>query len=110
MSEQERPERPPTSGPGSGVAAWREYAAAVTGSPAESWAALSREEVIELLDSEGVEQAPEAAGADPDAASAEQSEPAGESAQPERPARRRGPVWMVPTAGGMVPEHELRRR
>lgn len=46
-------ERPPTSGRGSGVEAWREYAAAVTDSPVESWESLSRDEIIELLDSEG---------------------------------------------------------
>lgn len=47
-------QRPPLSGPGSGVEAWRKYAAEITGTPAESWAALSRERVIELLKSEGV--------------------------------------------------------
>lgn len=73
------------------MAAWREYAAAVTESPVESWGELSREEIIELLDSEGVEQAPETGYA-------------------PSPAPRRRPEWMVPTADGMVPEHELRRR
>lgn len=46
------PRRPPNSGPGSGADAWRRYAAEVTNSPPESWANLSREEIIELLDSE----------------------------------------------------------
>jgi hypothetical protein len=90
-------ERPPTSGPGSGVTAWRAYAAAVTDSPVESWSELSREEIIELLDADGVGQA----GTEPDAVEAEQTAP---------PAPRRSPVWMVPTADGMVPESELRRR
>lgn len=45
---------PPTSGPGSGADAWRSYAADVTGSPYESWAALGRQEIIDLLRSEGV--------------------------------------------------------
>lgn len=48
------PQRPPASGPGSGVEAWRQYAAEVTGSPAGSWATLTRDEIIELLESEGV--------------------------------------------------------
>lgn len=48
------PQRPPTSGPGSGVEAWRRYAADVTDSPLESWSSLTRDEIIELLDSEGV--------------------------------------------------------
>lgn len=88
-------ERPPTSGKGSSVEAWREYAAAVTDSPAESWESLSREEIVELLDSEGVDQAAE-----------------GEQHAPEegKPRRRQRPQWMVPTADGMVPEHEFRRR
>lgn len=47
-------QRPPLSGSGSGVEAWRKYAAEITGTPAQSWAALSRERVIELLKSEGV--------------------------------------------------------
>lgn len=95
MSEQARPERPPTSGPGSSIAAWREYAAAVTDSPVESWQSLSREEIVELLDSEGVDTPPE-------------------TEQPATPAehpRRRRPQWMVPTDdGNMVPESELPRR
>lgn len=28
----------------------------------------------------------------------------------QRPARRRSPVWMVPTDDGMVPERDLRQR
>lgn len=44
------PVRPPTSGPGSGAPAWREYAAAVTGTPVEEWSTLSRDEIVELLD------------------------------------------------------------
>lgn len=48
------PQRPPTSGPGSGAQAWREYAAAVTGAPVDSYAALGRDEIIALLESEGV--------------------------------------------------------
>lgn len=45
-------DRPPKSGPGSGIEAWREYAAKMTNSPVESWSTLSRDEIIELLDSE----------------------------------------------------------
>lgn len=93
MSEQERSERPPTSGAGSGVAVWREYAAAVTDSPVESWGEMSREDIIELLDSD--EKGTQIVRT-----------PGGDQAQ-ERPHR---PVWMVPTPDGMVPEHELRRR
>lgn len=44
--------RPPTSGPGSGVDAWRRYAAEVTGEPAETFADLSREDIIALVPSE----------------------------------------------------------
>ncbi|PXY17352.1 hypothetical protein [Prauserella flavalba] len=137
MSEQEIPQRPPTSGPGSGVAAWREYAAAVTDSPAESWASLSREEIIDLLAAEGVEGAPEEqVETDSDAAPAEQApvdepEPSADGTNgpaegeapaadvkerpaaqptPDRPAGARRPVWMVPTADGWVPEHHLQRR
>jgi hypothetical protein len=77
------------------VTAWRAYAAAVTDSPVESWSELSREEIIELLDSEGTPDVPESA------APADDTQPA--------PVRK-GPVWMVPTADGMVPEHEFNRR
>ena len=38
---------------------------------------------------------------------------AGAEAEPveaERPTRRPRPVWMIPTADGLVPEHELNRR
>lgn len=47
------PERPPPSGPGSGVDQWRRYAAEVTQSPVESWSTRTRDEIIEQLDSEG---------------------------------------------------------
>lgn len=110
QQEQVQPERPPMTGRGSGVEAWREYAAAVTGSPVDSWQALSKEEVVELLDAEGAEQhddqGDEDAGtdegggteqveADPDAASAP---------------RRRSPEWMVPTDDGPVPESVVRQQ
>lgn len=42
--------RPPTSGPGSGVEAWRRHAAEVTGTPLEQWAGKSREDIIAALD------------------------------------------------------------
>jgi hypothetical protein len=100
-------ERPPTSGPGSGVGAWREYAAAVTGSPVESWGALSREDIIAQLDADGVDQADEQPDGD-DQADVDEEAESGQDA-PAAP-RRTGPVWMVPTPDGMVPEHELRRR
>lgn len=48
-------ERPPISGAGSTAEAWREYAANMTDSPVDSWASLSRAEIIELLDSEGAD-------------------------------------------------------
>lgn len=44
------PRRPPQSGPGSGADAWRAYAAAVTGEPAEALAELTRDELIELVE------------------------------------------------------------
>lgn len=42
--------RPPASGPGSSVDAWREYAAKVTGEPVEAFAGMSRDEIMQLLD------------------------------------------------------------
>lgn len=53
------PERPPVSGAGSSVEAWREYAAKVTDSTVESWSNLNRSEIIELLDSEGADDGQE---------------------------------------------------
>lgn len=100
VSDQARPERPPTSGPGSGAAAWRGYAAAVTDSPVEQWGALSREEIIELLDAEGDELS---------TFLARRPDPVVDEPE-QRPARRRSPVWMVPTDDGMVPERDLRQR
>nr|MDT0660853.1 hypothetical protein [Micromonospora sp. DSM 115978] len=49
-----KPAPPRMSGAGSGVGAWREYAAAVTNSPASSWEALPRDEIVRLLRAEGV--------------------------------------------------------
>ena len=124
MSEELQ--RPPVSGPGSGVAAWRAYAAARTDSPAESWAALSREEIIERLDAEDV-TAPTAAEADEiaeadgfdgadgrdeetdttrDEGQADDADTT--AAAPRRSSGRR--LWMVPTEDGSVAEHELRGR
>lgn len=80
------PVRPPESGPGSGVAAWREYAAAVTGSDIDAWSSLSRDEIIELLDedeaqSPAAEQEPDyTAVADPPAVTG----------------RHRRPQWIKP--------------
>jgi hypothetical protein len=42
-------QRPPTSGPGSGAPAWREYAAAVTGRPVGEFAAMGRDDIVALL-------------------------------------------------------------
>ncbi|WP_435070446.1 hypothetical protein [Amycolatopsis thermoflava] len=111
-------ERPPTSGPGSGAAAWRAYAAALTGSPAEAWAELSRDEVIAQLESDGVvaAAAPEdggpSAGAAPAATGAPEESGRKDGVAPvvEGPAGARRPLWMVPTDDGMVPEVELRAR
>lgn len=50
MAAEPQAQRPPTSGPGSGAPAWREYAAATTGTSIEEWAGLGRDEIIELLD------------------------------------------------------------
>lgn len=110
MSEQQTSDRPPTSGPGSGVTAWREYAAKVTQSPLESWAALSREEIIALLDNDGTA---EQAGDGPDAvADSEREADLGATATrtEHTPRPRQRPVWMVPTEDGDVPEHDLRGR
>lgn len=103
MSETQQPQRPPTSGRGSSVEAWREYAAALTDSPVEAWQELSREEIIELLDAEGAEQ-PESRP--------EPEHPVGESDETRprrRRRRRRAPQWMVPTDNGPVPERELQQ-
>lgn len=103
----EQPKRPPTSGPGSGVAAWRDYAAALTGSPAESWAALSREEIVDLLDSEGAEaRPPEVDEQQPDT----DQQPGAEQPQAAADGPRRGPKWMVPTEDGFVPERALQQQ
>lgn len=114
MSEQQTPERPPTSGPGSGVTAWREYAAAVTDSPLESWAALSREEIVTLLDSEGAAARPGANDEEQPGGLTEREQEADRNAaaaRAELAARPRPrPVWMVPIGEGFVPEHELNRR
>lgn len=53
VSDAGAPQRPPTSGKGSGVEAWREYAAAMTDLTSESLESLTRDEIIELLDQEG---------------------------------------------------------
>lgn len=42
--------RPPASGPGSGVEAWRDYVAASTGESVESLAELSRDDLIALVE------------------------------------------------------------
>lgn len=54
--DAEKPKRPPLFGKGSSLEAWRAYAAAVSDSPAEAWSALSRDEIIALLKSEGVDE------------------------------------------------------
>lgn len=50
---EERPAPPPRSGAGSGVGAWREYAAQVTTRPAQTWAKMNRQEVIDELTAMG---------------------------------------------------------
>jgi hypothetical protein len=45
---------PPLSGPGSGVKAWREYAAEETDSSVEDWAEMSRDEIVERLNTPDV--------------------------------------------------------
>lgn len=44
------PKRPPASGPGSGVDAWRQYVADVTAEPVESLAEMSRDELMKLAE------------------------------------------------------------
>ncbi len=48
------PEIPPRSGRGSGLDAWVTFAAKATDAPESAYAALSRDEIIALLESEGV--------------------------------------------------------
>lgn len=45
---------PPLSGPGSGVKAWREHAAAVTDSEVEDWADMTRDQIVERLNTPDV--------------------------------------------------------
>lgn len=102
MADEQQPQRPPTSGPGSGLDAWRAYAAAVTGSPVESWAGASRDQIIKQFASEDVEDEHRPAPAAIAAADARVV-----SARP--PANRSGrPKWMVPTEDGWVPEQQGR--
>lgn len=49
-ADKAAPKRPPASGPGSGIDAWRAYAAEVSGEPVESLADLSRDELIALVE------------------------------------------------------------
>jgi hypothetical protein len=92
--QSQTPERPPTSGPGSGADAWRAYAAAVTDSPLESWTDMSRDEIIARLDEQGTE--------------AELTETEQEASRPAPAGEPGRPLWMVPTADGWVPEIEQR--
>lgn len=90
------PQRPPNTGKGSGAQAWREYAAALTDSPVESWSALSREEISDLLEAEGVVEPPEG----PQRPETDKGE--ARAVPRRRPSR---PVWMRPTDdGGYEPE------
>jgi hypothetical protein len=107
VADQETPQRPPASGPGSGVTAWREYAAVVTGSPVESWAALTREEIVQLLDSEGTDPN-EPAELTETEQEADRNAATARAELNARPQPR--PVWMTPTEDGWVPEHELIQR
>lgn len=111
--------QPPMGGAGSGVDAWRAYAAAeVSDSPAESWAEMSRDDIIETLRLEGVlTDEPAAADVHPndDPMTAEREEyvdsEAAERAAALAEAREAdGPQWMVPTVNGPVPEVELLAR
>lgn len=93
-------EQPPTSGPGSGVAAWREYAAAVTGEPVAEFDDMTRDEVIEYLESSESESAP----VDDKPATFGDTE-----VETPKPAPVTG-SWMVPTDKGFVTEDEYNRR
>lgn len=89
------PQRPPATGKGSGAQAWREYAAALTDSPVESWSELSREEIADVLEAEGVEQPPsseETSGVSEDLEGPERPE----TAQEEGRRVYHGPVWIRP--------------
>lgn len=50
----ELPPPPPRSGAGSGVENWREYAVQVTSRPAQTWANLNRQEIIDELTGMGI--------------------------------------------------------
>lgn len=47
-------EPPPRTGAGSGVTAWRDYAAQMTDQPAEHWAGMSRTDIIAELEAKGI--------------------------------------------------------
>lgn len=79
-------EQPPVSGPGSGVAAWRDYAAAVTGEPVAEFDDMSRDDIVEYLESVGE--------VEPEQGPAESTE--GPAAPEQATPIRRGPQWIRP--------------
>lgn len=116
--EQNKLQRPPPSGPGSGEEMWRAYAAQETGEDISEFAAMTRGEIIALLDntpevfegkhedgtSSGVRVIPEA-----DATKLREA-PEGvvvveAAADVEDALGRR--TWAVPVAGGYAAENEI---
>lgn len=83
---------PPTTGKGSGVQAWRAYAASATETPVSEWDSATREYIIEMF------SGPSTPGP---------AESSRETKGDTRTTHRR-PVWMVPTEDGLVPEHVYR--
>jgi hypothetical protein len=49
-----QPVAPPLTGRGSGIEAWRAFAAAATGTPAEQWASMPRADIVAKLAADGV--------------------------------------------------------
>lgn len=102
-----RLERPPTSGPGSGRNEWAAFAAQELNSSIDQFDGLSRDEIKVLLDHNApkpdVREAPEGV----DVIAAEETEDGGERAPRITDSSDR-PVWAVPVEGGYVSEDELR--
>lgn len=57
LDDEPETAEPPRHGRGSGRDAWLAFAVAATGAPESTWAALSRDEIVETLESEGVIEA-----------------------------------------------------
>lgn len=96
MTEPVDMKRPPESGPGSGVDAWRAYAAKLTGQEVDFFAAMNRDEVIDYVEKHAAPDKPKQA---PDGVTPKD--------KPEHTNPQGLPTWSVPVEGGYVAEHEM---